>query len=339
MGKSKLKVIILTEGGIDIGHGHVTRCISIYQAFERMGIKPVLIINGDNTVIPLVNSLNYKILDWLDLDIMNVIREANIVIVDSYRADLSLYTRISESVPLVVYIDDNNRVPYPKGVIVNGSIYAKEIGYTKRRETFYLLGTKYIPLRKEFWCISEKVINETMKTVMITFGGDDMRGLTHRVLDILNEEFPQLIKKVIVGRGFNEQNIKNIENMKDDRTEIVYFPSAKVMKDIMMKSDIAISAGGQTLYELARIGTPVVAIAIADNQLCNVLGWAKVGFIEYAGWWEDRHIFDKIAESVRKLLPMSERERRYLIGRRFVDGKGSFRVVNYLLSNYKKWTE
>ena len=31
------KVIILTEGGKKVGFGHITRCISLYQAFEEKG--------------------------------------------------------------------------------------------------------------------------------------------------------------------------------------------------------------------------------------------------------------------------------------------------------------
>lgn len=30
-----MKVFILTEGGKDIGFGHITRCLSLYHAFEE----------------------------------------------------------------------------------------------------------------------------------------------------------------------------------------------------------------------------------------------------------------------------------------------------------------
>ena len=35
-----MKVFILTEGGKDIGFGHITRCISLSEAFEEKGIYP-----------------------------------------------------------------------------------------------------------------------------------------------------------------------------------------------------------------------------------------------------------------------------------------------------------
>ena len=45
-----MKVTILTEGGRDTGYGHITRCTSVYQAFEERGIKSQLIVNGDETI-------------------------------------------------------------------------------------------------------------------------------------------------------------------------------------------------------------------------------------------------------------------------------------------------
>ena len=45
-----MKVFIITEGGKDIGFGHITQCLSLYQAFKEKGILPKFIINGDNNI-------------------------------------------------------------------------------------------------------------------------------------------------------------------------------------------------------------------------------------------------------------------------------------------------
>jgi UDP-2,4-diacetamido-2,4,6-trideoxy-beta-L-altropyranose hydrolase len=45
-----MKIFIVTEGGKGIGFGHITRCTSIYQAFEQKGLIPEFVINGDNSV-------------------------------------------------------------------------------------------------------------------------------------------------------------------------------------------------------------------------------------------------------------------------------------------------
>ena len=54
-----MRVFIITEGGRNIGFGHITRCISLYQAFERRKIIPELIVNGDNTIEELLKDIGY----------------------------------------------------------------------------------------------------------------------------------------------------------------------------------------------------------------------------------------------------------------------------------------
>jgi len=46
MAMGNLKAFIITEGSKNIGFGHITRCISLYQAFEERGIIPEFIINN-----------------------------------------------------------------------------------------------------------------------------------------------------------------------------------------------------------------------------------------------------------------------------------------------------
>ena len=42
-----MKVFIITEGGKDIGFGHITRCFSLYQAFEEKYFKVYSIKSGN----------------------------------------------------------------------------------------------------------------------------------------------------------------------------------------------------------------------------------------------------------------------------------------------------
>lgn len=327
-----MKVCIITEGSSSIGFGHVTRCISLYQAFEEKGIKPFFIVNGDNTVKDFLKNINHEIFNWLDEEkkLSNLIRNSGVGIIDSYLADYTMYEKISNAVKVPVYIDDNIRLDYPKGIVVNGTIYADEMNYPQKKDITYLLGSQYIPLRKEFWNVPEKEIKEDVEKVMVTFGGDDSQNMTPKVLYLLNNNFPELIKFVVIGKGF--QNTGEIEILKDKNTNLIYYPDAERMKNVMLESDIAISASGQTLYELARVGVPTIAIAVVDNQLNNVRGWQKAGFIEYAGWWEDKELTKTVLDCFQNLKDKKIRFDRSSIGKIFVDGQGSKRVADLLLN-------
>lgn len=327
-----IRVIIVTEGGVNSGFGHITRCTSLYQAFEDQGVLPEFIVNGDETVKELLAGLNFKILNWLKDrgSFLNLLQTIDIVVIDSYHADYDFYRMISEAVRIPVYIDDNKRIDYPSGVVLNGGINADELNYPLRSGISYLLGAQYIFLRKEFRGVSEKnIIKREISEVMITFGGDDSKRMTSKILSVLIKHYPKVIKNVIIGKGF--KNIKELEKLKDAGTNLIYYPDGNGMKKVMLDSDIAISAGGQTLYELARVGVPTIAIATADNQLNNIEGLKKAGFIEYAGWWEDEAVLQNIVKKIELLKDSALRDEMAEIGRSLVDGQGARRVVEEII--------
>lgn len=331
-----MKAFILTEGGRSTGFGHVTRCIALCQAFEERGIAPEFIARGDESIEPLLNGRRLRFLNWIEEKetALSIIEEADIIVIDSYMANTATYKEMSEAVKTAVYIDDNKRIDYPKGIVVNGSINADEMNYPERDGIVYLLGPLYLSLRREFWNIPEKEICEKVESIMVTFGGDDARNMAPKVLKVLTDFWPDAVKQVIIGRGY--QNIDEIKKLGDSKTRLIFYPDAEGMKKIMLGADIAITAGGQTLYELARVGVPSIAVAIAENQFNNIRGWQKAGFIEYAGWCEDPSINENIRIFLNKLKDTALRKDISQIGRKLVDGKGSISVVNAVLTRMKQ---
>lgn len=327
-----MKVFIITEGSKNTGFGHITRCLSLYQAFQEREILPEFIINGDNNIEYLLKDVNYQIFNWLNekSKLFEMVKDADIAIIDSYLADVSVYNTLSDLVKLPVYIDDNKRLYYPRGIVVNGSIYAEELNYPHTNGVTYLLGTKYTPLRKEFWEVPEKKIKEKIESVMITFGGDDTKNMTPKILVFLNDKYPNLIKNVIIGRAF--QNIDEIKKCENKNTNLIYYPDAEKMKEIMLKSDVAISAGGQTLYELARTGVPIIGVCVAENQLESIREWEKIGFLENAGWYNECNVIININKFLKILENIKIRKSKSKIGKKFVDGKGAKRIVKYMLA-------
>jgi spore coat polysaccharide biosynthesis predicted glycosyltransferase SpsG len=229
-------------------------------------------------------------------------------------------------VKTAVYIDDDVRLNYPRGFVLNGTLLAEQAPYPKSKEVNYLLGARYAPLRKEFWDVPAKPIRVNLETVMITFGGADIRNVTPKVLKLLTDAYPEVLKKVIIAKSF--RNIAEIERLKDDNTKLIYYPNAAEMKKVMLESDIAISAGGQTLYELARIGVPTIGICIAENQLQNIEGWRKSGFLKYVGWYSDENLEQRLKSSLRYLANKRIRMHTSEIGRKVIDGQGYKRIIN-----------
>ncbi|MEW6008472.1 MAG: UDP-2,4-diacetamido-2,4,6-trideoxy-beta-L-altropyranose hydrolase [Candidatus Omnitrophota bacterium] len=311
-----MKVSILTEGGKAIGFGHITRCISLSQAFEEKGIVSEIIVEADEGILDLLKGKNYRIFNWLreKNKLIEIVGNADIVIIDSYLLEKSLYRRVCEiERGRIVIIDDYNRLEYANGFVVNPSIYGDTVNYSQKDSIIYLLGKDYILLREEFWDIPEKKINKKIKKALITFGGMNHCDFIHKIIDYLKERF--------------DLNFFTVDSRKNRL-------NAKEMLSLMLEVDVCISAGGQTINELARVGVPTIGICFAPNQSLNLNNWARKGFLEFAGWYNYKDLFKKI----KKLLISLRYEKRIKmskIGRRFVDGQGARRVVKEILT-YEK---
>ncbi|MDO8611194.1 MAG: glycosyltransferase [bacterium] len=328
-----MKIYIFTEGGASIGFGHITRCISLYQAFLSKGYSPIFLVNADHTANKILKEVNHKIINWTKQnELFNTLKLGNqdIAIIDSYLAYESVYTKIAELVKLTICFDDYNRINYPKGIIINAAINSKKTDYAKKELTC-LLGNSYIALRKNFWDVPKKRIKQNIKTVLITFGGRDDNGLTPRVLKFLVKNYPFIKKIVIVGAAFT--NKKRVQSPKDKTIITLKSPSVEKIHDAMCRADVAISAGGQTINELARNGVPTIAFISNPSERSNILGWQQSGFA-ICGGLSANFVPKKLEKFIKVLAKEDERRQRSVIGQKMCDGKGALRIISRIFNNY-----
>lgn len=281
------------------GLGHFYRCFSLASELARNSIQTELIIDSLRVAKGEVDTIKLTERKWQgDPDFIQKIADGtDIIVVDSYHADVEVYNLLSSLTGLGIYFDDYNRTNYPSGIVVNGSISAKSLNYPIRNDIEYLLGPRYQVLRREFIRARRREQRTCITSILITFGADDLRNLTPKVLSILVAEFFSAKKIVIVGPGYN--NIDKIRDASDGLTEIIFKPNAKGMYEAMYSCDIAVCSGGQTLNELAAVGVPAVTIQVAENQSLNINGWEAAGFIKNVGWWNQSNIFNQIVSSIQ----------------------------------------
>jgi spore coat polysaccharide biosynthesis predicted glycosyltransferase SpsG len=95
----------------------------------------------------------------------------------------------------------------------------------------------------------------------------------------------------------------------------------------MLRSDIAVSSGGSTLYELCACGTPTLAFILADNQEAIVREMNEQGYVISLGWLHQIKP-EGLIDSLKALIE-NEILRRKLSnrGKNLVDARGSERVV------------
>jgi spore coat polysaccharide biosynthesis predicted glycosyltransferase SpsG len=330
-----MKVSILTEAGKNIGFGHLTRCIALYQAFEQNGNNPELIVNGDESILDFIKNKRYQFFNLLKEKekLMKIIKNSDLVVIDSYLAPKSLYDSISDILSAdpnpyhlshnsLLMIDDYNRINYPKGIVVNPSIYGDKLDYPKNDQIEYLLGKDYIILRKEFWDVPEKRINKEVKDILITLGGINKTDFLKKLLNFLPEKFPNFNYHIVTNTKLNPNlNLNLYSNL-----------SAQEMLGLMLKADTCISGGGQTTYELARVGVPTIGICFADNQTGNLKYGDLCGYLKYIGNSDDNSLLNNIKDAFKEIMSFEQRDKMSSLGRANVDGKGAGRIMETIIN-------
>lgn len=273
-----MNVFVLTEAGQRVGFGHLSRCTAVYHAFCKRGIKPQMIINGDDGITHFLKGIKHEVFNWQESfqELLSKIAGADIVFIDSYLTEQWMYEEIASIVTLVACVDDYQRIRYPAGVVINGLIYAPQMNYPKTTGVQYLLGSKYAILRKAFWSAPVKKVSKQIRRIFITFGGSDFLDLAPETLRMISQQHPKWKKSVVVSRFY--PNIERLKGMADKHTRVVIDASDVQMKQMMRQSDVAVSASGQTLSELAVTGVPGVAVCVAENQRRNWKAWGEEGF-------------------------------------------------------------
>lgn len=324
-----------------IATGHVMRCLAIAEASRQRGEETTFIL-ADGQAVGLLESRGYQSLvlhtQWDDMEaelqiLEKLILENRIhqILIDSYQVTQQ-YLQSLKMLVKTIYIDDLDLFVYPADVLICYAIYFDRFQHKEKyKETELYLGPGFTPLRKEFCNHGKKKIRQQVENLLLLSGGTDH----YHVLDeLLGKIEPERYQEINVICGiYDHQNdllCKKYSCCKNVRIH-------KAVDDIenyMKQADLAVTAGGTTLYELCALGTPAISYSIADNQLENAGKFQEEEMIDYAG--DIR--FDDVIGNITDLLeryhsdPALRRERSLKMQKR-VDGEGAGRIADILLKH------
>jgi len=324
------KVVFFTEGGSRTGLGHLTRCAALADAIkERYPDTEVkFVVKDAECARDLLKGIETKVVDfdWYKDNVrtMEEARGSSLIVIDSYVAEKSIYDGISEVTSgRLLMLDDYGRLDYPEGIVINPSIGNGASARGSQEEGTYLTGGDYVILRKEFRDVPQKEIRETVKDVLLTFGGKDHSSFIDGLAGYLLNKYDFNLHVVFSG----DTSCLSSTDKGKNRIRIYSDLTAKGMLDLILICDLSISGGGQTLYELANCGVPTIGICMAENQMGNIKALAETGFLEYIGRYDEGKITEKMEQAIERLLSKDAREKVSNIGKGLVDGRGAIRIV------------
>lgn len=306
------KLLVITEGGKEFGFGHLTRTLSLCQAFEKYNYQIKYFVNGDSSVENILSKYEFELISWEDETqrLFSNVKKSNLILIDSMKISDILVKQIEAlNIPVIFFDDEKRKNLLDKGFVIDWTVLSEKSDYfiPKKKAVSYFLGSKYTALRKDFMEATPIKIKKNINSILISFGGADVRNLSPLILEKLVKLYPNVKKQIIIGPSF--QNIEEIKKVKDDNTQLLFNLNSKEMLLCMKNSDLAISAGGQTLYELAKVGLPTLAILLVDNAKDDTLGWSKVGFLKYLGWYDDKDLLENLELSLKEVEKFQVRDK------------------------------
>ena len=168
--------------------------------------------------------------------------------------------------------------------------------------------------------------------VLVTAGGSDPQGLLPEVLAVLGLLPGEFAVTAVVGPFVEDRGgIERAVHASRRSVQLAHAPAS--LAGLMQEADLAVSGGGQTLYELAAMGVPTVAVEVAGNQAPSLAALAAQGVVHCAGRATDPDLRGALAQAVAELLEdHHRREAMSAAGRRLVDGRGAQRVANAVIN-------
>lgn len=338
------KLFIRADANTLMGTGHVMRCLALAQAWIRKGGEAIFLSselpNGvkkklRRNAIQLVELKGNGPQDLRQtLDILSHWKNRWLV-VDGYQFNAAyLCTLRKEGIPILV-IDDgiNEKFNYDVDIILNQNLDAEFLDYPCSMGTKFLLGSKYILLRKEFLQpdIRKRGVADRACKLLVTMGGGDPDNQTLKVIQALPvfDQF-ELGVRVVVGASNPHLKMLKTASTKINHS-IKFLHDVEDMAHLMKWADLAVSAGGSTCWELGFIGVPNLIIVIAKNQLPIAQALHRAEISVNLGWFKDVTSETLAVELLKLMMDKTRRKKMYQLGQAEIDGCGSLRVAETLL--------
>lgn len=287
----------------------------------------------DGTEISRKNSQSAGVKGHIEPGNIPQYRKHCVILVDSYYVT-DRYLEELRSLAPVVLLDDMAQHAYPVTAVVNYNAFAQQAVYAKLyqgTETMYYVGSSYIPVREQFLHRNYQV-RETVRNVLITTGGGDQDNIAGRILETLS--CYEVCFHVVTGR-YNPYE-KEWQHLAQVQKKVFVYNNVENMAELMERCDLAVTAGGTTVYELAAVGVPFICFSYACNQEALAAYVGEQNIAGYAGAYHQngeatlkqlRTCFEELIESFLLRRERSSKQKQ------LVDGLGAARVAKLLVND------
>ena len=353
-----MKVAFRVDASLNMGTGHVMRCLTLAQVLKENGANVEFICRKhEGNLIVKIRSSGFVVHElkvfeetevdtklahshWLGAtqqqdadDCIEILKaeKSDWLIVDHYALDEEWQKKLKPYYEKLMVIDDLADRKHQCDILLDQTFGRQKKDYSALtpEDCKLLLGSQYALLRPEFakWRAYslKRRNNPKFKRLLVNMGGVDVDNITESVLDELKIcNLPSDLKITVVMGGL----APHIESVKSKAITLPYKTEVKVdvgnMAEIMANSDISIGAAGSTTWERCCLGLPTIQIVLAKNQITIAKSLSGLGAI-------------KFLQSIKGVSRVIKNPRNWMlnvsnIARHVSDGLGVKRVSGVLMN-------
>lgn len=356
--------IIRADGNAKIGAGHLMRCLTVAESMGKMlgSRQSISFFCADEQSADMAASCGFqtKVLgtDYRDMESELPVWEEllqgedllqrqellqkeelsgkqHVILVDSYYVTDEYLKRLG-AYGRVCLMDDMQEHAYPVDTVINYNVFADADRYRllyKGTGTECFVGRDYVPVRQQFLNRDYRVA-ESVKNVLITTGGGDLDNIAGMFLKaIYNQEM-----EFHVVTGKYNPHLETLKQQEETCENVHIYHDVSDMAGLMHKCDIAVTAGGTTIYELAALGIPFLCFSYAKNQeaLTEYIGVHGIAGFLGAYHRNAEAVLDNLQVLFAQYCKEYDlRKTCYEKERELIDGKGAVRLAEKLLQRTK----
>lgn len=356
-----LIVAIRVDASVEIGAGHVMRCLTLADGLAAAGATVHFLCRphaghlGDlierrGHVLHLLPAPGSVASDagmygaWLgdtpagdceaSGDILRRLRPEWLV-VDHYGLDASWQKPLRQWARRILVIDDLADRDHDCDILLDQNFY-QDAG--QRYDTHVsalctqLLGPRYALLRPEFSTerAAPRSRDGQVRRVLVAFGGMDRDDYTSRFLENLPASADVLAFDVVIGASHPRRAA--LSAFCAARPNMTLHVQSLRMAELMQAADLAVGASGTSNWERFCVGLPTIAVAVAENQapllhdlmLEGTLLGVSLETPDAIG--DCLRLFEYARHQPALLRGLAEK------GLRMVDGKGMARVLRRMFT-------
>jgi len=362
-----MKVAIRTDASLEIGTGHVMRCITLANELKQKGADIFFICRAfPGHLAVLIESHSYKVYllpapntlknnnsrenaktsyqNWLGVSWQQdaeethqvLLQQGNVswLIVDHYAIDEHWEKQQKNVVSKIMVIDDLANRIHDCNILLDQNYYKDmQNRYTGKvsDNCEKLHGPKYALLRQEFREARQSLRKRSghIKNIFIFFGGVDITNQTELAIKALTMlQLSDVVIEVVVGK--TSPNLNDIEILCNKYSYINLHVQIENMAQIMAAADLCIGSGGTITWERCCMGLPTIAWPVADNQRQLLIDNAKNGLLYMPDTMKPT--VEEISFHIKAVLNNSllcfHMSTQCL---QIIDGRGSVRVANRII--------